>query len=188
MPIQSNLSGKYRQSQNNVNDYMAISEIARQHGIPLIMDNTVSPYILNPFEYGADIVVCSLTKFAIGNGTSIGGAIVEKGDFNWDNGKFPEMTEDDESYHGLNYWKSFGFHDKASIKGVSFTMKVRLQLLRDMGACISPFNAFLIIEGLETLPLRMKAHCENAMKVAEFLENHPNVSWVIYPGLIPPRL
>jgi len=93
------------------------------------------------------------------------------------------MTEDDESYHGLNYWKSFGFHDKASIKGVSFTMKARLQLLRDMGACISPFNAFLIIEGLETLPLRMKAHCENAMKVAEFLENHPNVSWVIYPGL-----
>jgi len=168
---------------NNVNDYKAIADIAHKHGIPLIVDNTVSPYILNPFEYGADIVVYSLTKFATGNGTSLGGAIVEKGDFPWNNGKFNEMTEPDDSYHGLVYWDAFGWHDKAAARGCIFTLKIRLQLLRDMGACISPFNAFMIIEGLETLPLRMKKHCDNALKVAEFLEKHPNVGWVNYPGL-----
>ncbi|MEF3255816.1 MAG: O-acetylhomoserine aminocarboxypropyltransferase/cysteine synthase [Deferribacterales bacterium] len=168
---------------NNVNDYLAISSIAKKHRIPLIVDNTVSPYILNPFEYGADIIVKSLTKFTTGNGTSIGGAIIEKGDFNWNNGNFPEMTEEDDSYHGLKYWDTFGWHDNAAIKGVAFTIKIRLQFLRDLGACISPFNAFMTIEGLETLPLRMKAHCNNALKVAKFLENHPNVSWVNYPGL-----
>jgi len=168
---------------NNVNDYQAIADIAHKHGIPLIVDNTVSPYILNPFEFGADIVVYSLTKFATGNGTSIGGAIIEKGDFKWNNGKFPEITEPDESYHGLIYWDLFGNHDKAVAKGCTFTLKIRLQLLRDMGACISPFNSFMIIEGLETLPLRMKKHCENAQQIAEFLENHPKVGWVNYPGL-----
>ncbi|MCA1933073.1 MAG: O-acetylhomoserine aminocarboxypropyltransferase/cysteine synthase [Calditerrivibrio sp.] len=168
---------------NNVNDYSELSKLAKEFGIPLIVDNTVSPYILNPFEYGADIIVKSLTKFTTGNGTSIGGAIIEKGDFNWNNGNFPEMTEEDESYHGLKYWDTFGWHDNAAIKGVIFTIKIRLQLLRDIGACISPFNSFLIIEGLETLPLRMKKHCENAQNVAEFLSKHPNVSWVNYPGL-----
>lgn len=168
---------------NNVNDYSELSKLAKEFGIPLIVDNTVSPYILNPFEYGADIIVKSLTKFTTGNGTSIGGAIIEKGDFNWNNGNFPEMTEADDSYHGLKYWDAFGWHDNAAIKGVAFTLKIRLQLLRDIGACISPFNSFLIIEGLETLPLRMKKHCDNAQKVAEFLEKHPNISWVNYPGL-----
>ncbi|KAA0257980.1 O-acetylhomoserine aminocarboxypropyltransferase/cysteine synthase [Deferribacter autotrophicus] len=168
---------------NNVNDFEKIAEYAHELGVPLIVDNTVAPYIFNPFEYGADIVVYSLTKFMTGNGTSIGGAIVEKGDFNWANGKFPEFTNPDESYHGLVYWDTFGNHDKAVAKGISFVIKIRLQLLRDMGACISPFNAFMIIEGLETLPLRMKKHCENAVEVAKFLENHPKVSWVNYPGL-----
>ncbi|MCX8084601.1 MAG: O-acetylhomoserine aminocarboxypropyltransferase/cysteine synthase [Calditerrivibrio sp.] len=168
---------------NNVNDYQAIANIAHKHGIPLIVDNTVSPYILNPFEFGADIVIYSLTKFASGNGTSLGGAIIEKGDFPWDNGRFPEMTEPDESYHGLNYWNTFGSHDKSVVKGIAFTIKIRLQLLRDIGACISPFNAFLIIEGLETLPLRMLKHCDNALKVAQYLQSHPKVSWVNYPGL-----
>ena len=168
---------------NNVNDFEKIAEYAHELDVPLIVDNTVAPYIFNPFEYGADIVVYSLTKFMTGNGTSIGGAIVEKGDFNWANGKFPEFTNPDESYHGLVYWDTFGNHDKAVAKGISFVIKIRLQLLRDMGACISPFNAFMIIEGLETLPLRMKKHCENALEVAKFLENHPKVSWVNYPGL-----
>ncbi len=168
---------------NNVNDYQAIADIAHKHGLPLIVDNTVSPYILNPFEFGADIIVYSLTKFTTGNGTSLGGAVVEKGDFNWGSGKFPEFTEPDDSYHGLIYWDTFGWHDKASVKGCAFTLKIRLQLLRDMGACISPFNSFMIIEGLETLPLRMKKHCENAQRVAEFLEKHPKVGWVNYPGL-----
>ncbi|MGA1846480.1 O-acetylhomoserine aminocarboxypropyltransferase/cysteine synthase family protein [Deferribacter abyssi] len=168
---------------NNVNDFEKIAEYAHELGVPLIVDNTVAPYIFNPFEYGADIVVYSLTKFMTGNGTSIGGAIVEKGDFNWANGKFPEFTNPDESYHGLVYWDVFGNHDQAVAKGISFVIKIRLQLLRDMGACISPFNAFMIIEGLETLPLRMKKHCENALEVARFLERHPKVSWVNYPGL-----
>lgn len=168
---------------NNVNDYQAIADIAHRNGLPLIVDNTVSPYILNPFEFGADIIVYSLTKFATGNGTSLGGAIIEKGDFPWNNGKFPEFTEPDDSYHGLVYWDALGWHDKSVAKGCAFTLKIRLQLLRDIGACISPFNSFMIIEGLETLPLRMKKHCENAQKVAEFLEQHPKVGWVNYPGL-----
>lgn len=168
---------------NNVNDFEKIAKIAHELGVPLIIDNTVAPYIFNPFDHGADVVVYSLTKFITGNGTSIGGAIVEKGDFNWANGNFPEFTNPDESYHGLVYWDAFGNHNDAIAKGAAFTSKIRLQLLRDMGACISPFNAFMIIEGLETLPLRMKKHCENALEVAKFLEKHPKISWVNYPGL-----
>ncbi len=168
---------------NNFDDIEQIAKLAHSVDIPLIVDNTVAPYIFNPFEYGADIAVYSLTKFISGNGTSIGGAIIEKGDFNWNNGKFPELTEPDNSYHGLKYWEVFGNHDKAVLKGLSYIFKIRLQLLRDLGAAISPFNAFMIIQGLETLPLRMTKHCENALKVAEFLESHPNISWVNYPGL-----
>ncbi len=160
---------------NNVDDFEKISEIAQNNGIPLIVDNTVAPYIFNPFDFGADIVTYSLTKFLTGNGTSIGGAIIEKGDFNWANGKFPEFTEEDDSYHGIKYYERFG--------GIAFIVKARVQFLRDLGQCISPFNAFLTILGLETLHLRMKAHCENALKVAKFLENHPKISWVNYPGL-----
>jgi len=168
---------------NNVDDIPKIAEYAHNLGVPLIIDNTVTPYIFNPFDHGADIVVYSLTKYASGNGTSVGGAVVEKGDFNWDNGKFPGLTEPDPSYHGVKYWETFGNHKNAVVRGIAFILKMRLQLLRDMGACISPFNAFMIIEGLETLPLRIKQHCENAQKIAEFLEKHPKVNWVNYPGL-----
>lgn len=168
---------------NNVDDIPTIAKYAHDLGIPFIVDNTVAPYIFNPFDHGADIVVYSLTKFISGNGTSIGGAVIEKGDFNWDNGKFLGITEPDPSYHGAKYWEAFGNHDKAVVRGISYIIKMRLQLLRDIGACISPFNAFLILEGLETLPLRMKKHCDNALEVAQFLEKHPKVSWVNYPGL-----
>lgn len=168
---------------NNVDDFEKIADIAHSFNIPFIIDNTVAPYIFNPFDYGADIIVYSLTKFISGNGTSIGGAVIEKGDFNWNSGKFPEFVEPDPSYHGLKYWEKFGNHDNAVIRGSSYSMKLRLQLLRDMGAAISPFNAFLILEGLETLPLRMIKHCENALKVSHFLEKHEKISWVVYPGL-----
>lgn len=168
---------------NNVDDIPTIAKYAHDLGIPFIVDNTVAPYIFNPFDHGADIVVYSLTKFISGNGTSIGGAVIEKGDFNWNNGKFLGITEPDPSYHGAKYWEAFGNHDKAVVRGISYIIKMRLQLLRDIGACISPFNAFLILEGLETLPLRMKKHCDNALEVAQFLEKHPKVSWVNYPGL-----
>lgn len=169
---------------NNVDDFEVIAEIAHEHGIPFIVDNTVTtPYLFRPFEYGADVVVHSLTKFIGGHGTSIGGAIVESGRFNWDNGNFPEFTEPDPSYHGVKYWDSFGNHENAVVRGIAFVLKARVQLLRDIGPAISPFNAFLFLQGLETLPVRMKRHCENALKVAQWLQTHPQVSWVNYPGL-----
>ncbi len=160
---------------NNVDDFEKISEISSNNNIPFIVDNTVAPYIFNPFDIGADIVTYSLTKYITGNGTSIGGIIIEKGDFDWTNGKFPEFTEKDESYHGLVYCKSF--------PDTPFTSKIRLQLLRDIGACLSPFNAFLTLLGLETLGIRIKKQCENALKIAQFLESHDKVDWVNYPGL-----
>lgn len=164
--------------QNNVDDFEAIAKIAHDHGIPFVVDNTVTtPYLFRPFEYGADIVVHSLTKFIGGHGTSIGGAVVESGRFNWDNGKFPEITQPDPSYHGLSYWETFGPSNTA------YATKLRTQLLRDLGPCLSPFNAFLFLQGLETLPLRMRGHVENALKVAQWLKDHPAVSWVNYPGL-----
>lgn len=168
---------------NNVDDLKKIAEIAHELGIAVIVDNTVAPYLFNPFDFGADIIVYSLTKFISGNGTSIGGALIEKGTFPWDNGRYPDLVEPDPSYHGAQYWAAFGNHDGAFVRGISFAIKARVQLLRDFGACISPFNSFQIIEGLETLPLRIRQHAENAQKVAEFLEKHPEVSWVNYPGL-----
>jgi len=168
---------------NNVDDFEAIAEISHKAGIPFVVDNTVSPYIFRPFEFGADIVVYSLTKFLGGHGTSIGGAIVDSGRFNWANGKFPEFTEPDASYHGLVFWEPFGLHDKAVVPGAAYIMKARVALLRDLGPCISPFNSFLILQGIETLPLRMERHCQNALAVAQWLEKHPAVSWVNYPGL-----
>ena len=168
---------------NNVSDFEAIAKIAHKYNLPLIIDNTVSPMIFNPFEYGADIVVYSLTKFIGGHGTSIGGAIVDSGNFDWSKGNFPEITEPDPSYHGLVFWDAFGLHDEALIRGAAYIMKARLQLLRDIGACLSPFNAFLFLQGLETLHLRMPCHCENALAVAQWLEKNPAVSWVNYPGL-----
>lgn len=168
---------------NNVSDMNEISRYAHELGIPLIVDNTLTPYIFQPFEHGADIVVYSLTKFICGNGTSIGGAVVERGDFPWNNGKFPEITEPDPSYHGVSYWNAFGNHKNAVVPGIAYILKARVQLLRDLGSCIAPYNANQILLGLETLPLRMKKHCENAEKVAAFLSNHPHVSWVNYPAL-----
>lgn len=169
---------------NNVDDFSAIAEVAHKHGIPFIVDNTVSPpHLLNPFEFGADIVVYSLTKFIGGHGTSIGGAIVDSGKFNWGNGKFPEITESDPSYHGVSYWAAFGLHDKAIVPGIAYIIKVRVQLLRDIGPTLSPFNSFLFIQGLETLPLRLRQHTANALAVAQWLEKNPSVAWVNYPGL-----
>ncbi|MFA6448877.1 MAG: O-acetylhomoserine aminocarboxypropyltransferase/cysteine synthase family protein, partial [bacterium] len=169
----------------NVDDFEAIAEIAHRHKIPFIIDNTVSPPpLFNPFEHGADIAVYSLTKMIGGHGTSIGGAIVEKGDFDWKAaGKFPEITEPDKSYHGVNFWDAFGGHAGAVAPGQAFTLKIRTGMLRDLGAALSPFNSFLFIQGLETLPLRARAHVANAREVAEFLNDHPAVSWVSYPGL-----
>ncbi|RII24974.1 MAG: O-acetylhomoserine aminocarboxypropyltransferase [Geobacter sp.] len=161
---------------NNVDDFEAIARIAHEAGIPFIVDNTVTtPYLFRPIDFGADIVVYSLTKFIGGHGTSIGGAVVDSGKFPWNNGKFPELAEPDPSYHGLNYWEALG--------NLAYILKMRLTLLRDMGAVLSPFNSFLILQGLETLHLRMPRHVENAQKVAEWLERHPLVSWVNYAGL-----
>lgn len=169
---------------NNVDDFEAIAAVAHEHGIPFVVDNTVTtPCLLQPFAHGADVVVHSLTKFVNGHGTCIGGAIVESGGFNWDNGKFPEITQPDPSYHGLSYWEAFGSHDGAVAPGQAYILKARVQLLRDLGPALSPFNAFLILQGLETLPLRMQRHCDNAQRVAEYLADHPAVSWVNYPGL-----
>ncbi|ABQ27410.1 homocysteine synthase [Geotalea uraniireducens] len=161
---------------NNVDDFEAIAQIAHAAGIPFVVDNTVTtPYLFKPLEHGADIVAYSLTKFIGGHGTSIGGCVVDGGKFPWNNGKFPEFTEPDPSYHGLKYWEALG--------NLSYIIKMRVSLLRDMGAALSPFNAFQFILGLETLHVRMPRHVENAQKVAEWLEKNPLVTWVNYPGL-----
>lgn len=170
---------------NNVDDFQALAAVAHQHGIPVIVDNTVTPPPLhNPLQHGADIAVYSMTKMIGGHGTTMGGMIVEKGDFDWKaSGKFPEITEPDPSYHGVNFWDAFGAHPNAVVPGLAYVLKIRCGLLRDTGACISPFNSFQILQGVETLPLRARQHAQNAMEVARFLKTHPAVSWVNYPGL-----
>ena len=165
----------------DVPDFEAIAEIAHEAGIPLVVDNTVGTGIARPIEHGADIVVASATKYIGGHGTTIGGVIVDSGKFDWSNGKFPEFTEPDPSYHGLKYWDAFG--NVPGLGNVAFIIKARVQLLRDLGPALSPFNAFLLLQGLETLPLRMKKHSKNALAVAKFLKEHPLVAWVNYPGL-----
>ncbi len=161
----------------NIADIESLAAVAHKHGIPLVVDNTMStPYLSRPIEHGADIVVHSATKFLGGHGTAIGGLIVDSGKFDWTaSGKFSELTEPDSSYHGLKYAEAFG--------NAAYIAKARCQLLRDIGAAISPFNAFLILQGIETLPLRMERHSRNALKVARFLKGHKNVNWVNYPGL-----
>jgi O-acetylhomoserine (thiol)-lyase len=162
----------------DVPNFEAICTIAHAAGLPVIVDNTTaSPYLCNPFKWGADIVVHSTTKFIGGHGTSIGGIVIEKGDFPWDNGRFPELTEPDPSYHGLKFFEALGPMKMAYI------LKMRLQLLRDVGAAMSPFNAFQFLQGLETLHLRMERHSMNAQLVAEFLASHSKVSWVNHTGL-----
>ncbi|MED5243106.1 homocysteine synthase [Priestia sp. LL-8] len=163
--------------QGNVLDIEAVADIAHEHGIPLIIDNTVpSPYLLRPINFGADIVVHSATKFLGGHGTAIGGVIVDSGKFDWEaSGKFPDLTTPDPSYHGLVYTEAAG--------EAAYITKARVQLLRDIGAALSPFNSFLLLQGVETLHLRLERHSENALKVAKFLEQHELVDWVHYAGL-----
>jgi OAH/OAS sulfhydrylase len=165
----------------DVPDFRTIAAIAHEAGIPLVVDNTSAVGLVKPIEHGADIVVHSATKFIGGHGNSIGGLIVDSGKFNWGNGKYPEFSEPDPSYHGLVYWDVF--KDFAGLGNVAFIFKIRLSLLRDMGAAISPFNSFLLLQGFETLPLRIRQHSENALAVAKFLKSHPRVAWVNYPGL-----
>jgi O-acetylhomoserine (thiol)-lyase len=165
----------------DVPDFEAIAKIAHDAGVPFVVDNTVGIGLVRPFDFGADISVLSATKFVGGHGTSIGGLIVDGGKFNWGNGKFPEFTEPDPSYHGLKFWDVFG--DFPGLGNVAFIIKTRVQWLRDLGPAMSPFNAFLFIQGLETLVLRQERHSENALQVAQFLKGHPLVNWVVYPGL-----
>ena len=166
----------------DVPDFEAIAKIAHDAGIPLVVDNTVGVGLVRPIDYGADIIVDSATKYIGGHGTSIGGVIVDSGKFKWNNGKFPEFTEPDPSYHGIRYWDTFG--NFPGLGNVAFIFKVRVQLLRDLGATLSPFNSFLFLQGLETLPLRQRKHSENALKVATYLKTNPLVNWVNYPGLL----
>ena len=165
----------------DVPDFEAIAKIAHDAGVPFVVDNTVGIGLMRPFDFGADISVLSATKFVGGHGTSIGGLIVDGGKFNWGNGKFPEFTEPDPSYHGLKFWDVFG--DFPGLGNVAFIIRTRVQWLRDLGPAMSPFNAFLFIQGLETLVLRQERHSENALQVAQFLRGHPLVNWVNYPGL-----
>lgn len=161
----------------DVLDIESLANVAHKHNIPLILDNTIpTPYLLRPFEFGADIVIHSATKFLGGHGTSLGGVIVDSGNFDWEkSGKFPEFYEPDPTYNNIKYTEVFG---KAA-----YIARARTQILRDTGACISPFNSFLILQGIETLHVRMKEHSKNALEVAKFLESNENVSWVNYPGL-----
>ena len=162
-----------------VSDLDEIAAIAHASGLPLIVDSTfTTPYLIRPLEHGADIVVHSLTKWLGGHGTGIGGIMVDSGKFDWASGKFPLMSEPDASYHGLRY-----AHDLGPLTPIAYTLRMRLVPLRNLGACIAPDNAWIFLQGIETLHLRMQRHCENAMAVAEFLLQHPEVEWVRYPGL-----
>ncbi|MBL8492209.1 MAG: O-acetylhomoserine aminocarboxypropyltransferase/cysteine synthase [Rhodocyclaceae bacterium] len=160
----------------NILDIAAVAKVARGHGVPLVIDSTLaSPWLCRPVEHGADIVVHSATKFLGGHGTTMGGVVVESGRFPWDNGKFPGMTEPSTGYHGVKFYETFG--------DFAFTMKARMETLRTFGPSLSPFNAWQLLQGIETLPLRMDRHCANALAVARHLERHPRVAWVNYPGL-----
>ncbi|KAF9159170.1 Homocysteine synthase [Mortierella sp. AD011] len=160
-----------------VADIAAIASAVHEHGVPLIVDNTFGAggYLIRPFEYGADIVVHSATKWIGGHGTTLGGVVVDSGKFNWANGKFPDFTESTESYHGLKFWETFG--------NQTFAFKARLEGLKDFGATPNPFASFLLLQGLETLSLRVQRSVDNALQLAQYLENHPGVEWVSYPGL-----
>ncbi len=178
--IQPNTRAIFAESLGNPSlsllDIQAIADVAHAHGIPLVVDNTVpSPYLCNPIAWGADIVVHSATKYIAGHGTTLGGVVVESGKFPWDNGKFPGMTEPSPGYHGVKFYETFG--------DFGFTMRARMETLRVYGAALSPTSAWQILQGLETLPLRMERHCANAHRVARHLKDHPAIRWVNYPGL-----
>lgn len=170
----------------NVPDIEAIAEVAHRHGIPLVVDNTfgAAGYLCRPIEWGADVVVASATKWIGGHGTSIGGIIVDSGKFDWAaSGRFPAFTEPSPGYHGLRFWETFGAGNPLGLPNIAFIIRARVEGLRDWGPALSPFNAFLFLQGLETLSLRMERHCQNALALAEWLAAHPDVEWVKYPGL-----
>ena len=156
-------------------DIAAVADVAHAHGLPLVVDNTLTPILCRPIDHGADIVIYSLTKYFSGNGTAMGGAVVDSGKFDWTNGKFPDFTEPSPGYHGLRYSETFG--------PAAFIVRARVEGLRDIGACLSPTNSFLIIQGLETLALRIKQSSQSALEIARWLQQHPAVEWVHYPGL-----
>ena len=177
--MQANTRAVFAESLGNpslqVLDIQAVAEVAHAHGVPLMVDNTVaSPFLCNPIDWGADVVIHSATKYLGGHGTTLAGVIVESGRFPWDNGKFPGMTEPSVGYHGVKFWETFG--------DFAFTMRARMENLRVFGATLAPTSAWQILQGIETLPLRMERHCRNALAVARHLQNHPKVSWVHYPG------
>lgn len=167
----------------NIPDFEAIADVAHRNGIPLIVDNTFGAggYICRPFNFGADIITHSATKWIGGHGTSIGGVIVDSGKFPWDNGKFPVFTEPSPGYHGLKFWEVFG--QGSPLGNIAFIIRARVETLRDLGPCQSPFNSFLLVQGLETLSLRVDRHCQNALALARWLQKDPRVEWVWYPGL-----
>jgi len=165
----------------DVPDIQAIADAAHSEGLPFFIDNTFAPLICRPFDYGVDIIIYSCTKWIGGHGTSIGGMIIDGGKFDWSQGRFPEFTNPDESYHGLVYWDAL--KDVPGVGNVAFIIKARVQGMRNIGMCPSPFNSFLLSQGIETLPLRMKAHCENTLALASHLAKHPLVKWVNYTGL-----
>jgi O-acetylhomoserine (thiol)-lyase len=180
--ITSKTKAVYAESIGNpkldVADLDGIAKVAHDHGVPFVLDNTVSPFLLRPFDHGVDVIVYSATKFIGGHGTSIGGLIVDSGKFDWSSGKFPLISEPDPSYHGLEFIEAL-----KPIGNIAYIIKARVTLLRDLGPALSPFNSFLFLQGLETLPLRVARHSENALAVAKVLERHAKVEWVNYPGL-----
>ncbi len=183
--IQENTKAVYLETLGNpsgeVLDLSGIAAVAHEKGVPVVIDNTFAPVLCQPIEHSADIVIHSTTKWIGGHGTSIGGVIVDSGNFDWSQGRFTDFTEPDPSYHGLNYWETFGSFP--GMGNIAFIIKARVQGLRNIGMCVSPFNSFLFLQGLETLALRMERHCHNAMKLAEHLRDHQVVQWVSYPGL-----
>ncbi len=162
----------------DVADLEGLAQTAHQHGLPLVLDNTVSPYLMRPIDFGADIIVYSATKFIGGHGTSIGGLIVDSGKFDWTSGKFPLISDPEPSYHGLDFVEAL-----KPLGNLAYILKARVTLLRDLGPAMSPFNAFLFLQGMETIHLRLPRHSQNALAVAQYLERHPKVGWVNYPGL-----
>ena len=169
----------------NIPDFEKFAALAKEYDLPLVVDNTFGAggYLFRPLEWGANVVVNSTTKWITGHGTTIGGVIVDGGNYNWGNGKFPQFTEPSEGYHGLKFWDVFGEGNPLGLPNIAFAIRARVEGLRDLGACQSPFNAFLGLQGLETLSLRVERHVENALALAKWLESHPQVEYVLYPGL-----
>lgn len=185
--INENTRALYIESLSNpeliIPDFEGLAKLAHAHDIPLVVDNTFGAggYLIKPLQFGADIITASATKWIGGHGNSIGGVIVDSGRFNWGNGKFPDFTEPSPGYHGLKFWEVFGAD--GPFGNIAFIIRARVEGLRDLGPAVSPFNAFLFLQGLETLSLRVERHCQNALALAEWLEKHPKVTWVWYPGL-----